>query len=67
MYEFIGHRDMNSYFSMYEFISGGAMCEVPPKGGDAYDDSFYDEDDPFFFGCYIKWGFSNPSSSVRLH
>ncbi len=22
---------MNSYFLMYEFISGGAMCEVPPK------------------------------------
>jgi hypothetical protein len=23
--------DMNSYFLMYEFISGGAMCEVPPS------------------------------------
>jgi hypothetical protein len=23
--------DMNSYFLMYEFISGGVMCEVPPK------------------------------------
>jgi hypothetical protein len=22
---------MNSYFVMYEFISGGAMCEVPPS------------------------------------
>ncbi len=22
---------MNSYFAMYEFISGGAMCEVPPS------------------------------------
>jgi hypothetical protein len=22
---------MNMYFLMYEFISGGAMCEVPPK------------------------------------
>jgi hypothetical protein len=24
-------RYMNSYFLMYEFISGGAMCEVPPS------------------------------------
>ncbi len=35
-YEFICKNskvtgDMNSYFLMYEFISGGAMCEVPPS------------------------------------
>jgi hypothetical protein len=31
MHENLG--DMNSYFLMYEFISGGAMCEceVPPS------------------------------------
>ncbi len=29
MYEFIGHRVYEFNFLMYEFISGGGMCEVP--------------------------------------
>jgi hypothetical protein len=32
MYEFIsGGANMNSYFLMHEFIPDGVMCEVPPS------------------------------------